>query len=709
MSFDTAPNNIFRNNTVSNNTHAGISMAGLGQSNNLIENNTVSKNGNYGINIAATTRNSVIRFNTISECSTGIRIGEHSAAHANYGNRIYNNDFIGNTIQAVDNSPEADYWDNGLSQGGNYWSTWTTPDANGDGFVDLPFQVPGGYGRDDFPYARSQGWLPTILTTVLKNGVMGQSYLDTLAATGGIRPFVWLVSAGTLPPGLNLSSPSGTITGIPSLLGQWQFTVTLRDSLSRTTSKQFSLTIGSAGWFQTNGPNGGIINTMVVSGNNLHAGTNRGVFLSTNSGTSWTALNTGLPITSVRALAVSTGNLFAGTDLGVFRSTNNGQSWNEINTGLSNTLVRSLILSGTNLFAGTAGGSIFLSTNNGASWTPANTGLTNMTVRALVASGNNLLAGTWDRGIFLSTNNGTSWTRVVTGLTSQDVRALTMLGTNLFAGTAGGVFLSTNNGASWSAVNVGMTNLSVTAFAVIGSNIFAGTEDGVFYSTNNGSSWTAVNTGLTNRHVRAFAVSGSNLWAGTYSGVFLSSNNGTTWFAVNAGLTSTFVRALAAGGSNLFAGTFDGGVFLSTNNGSLWSNVNTGLRPTRIHSLAISGENLFAGTYREGVWCRPLAGIVTYVEERSGAEPPRDFSLFQNFPNPFNPTTTIRFELPERAFVSLKIYDILGREVETLIHRELGTGRYDVIWNARSHPSGVYCYTLNAGDRVETRRLVLLK
>ncbi|MBK7032468.1 MAG: hypothetical protein IPH49_04205 [Ignavibacteria bacterium] len=117
-----------------------------------------------------------------------------------------------------------------------------------------------------------------------------------------------------------------------------------------------------AQWVQTNGPHGGDIRCMAVSDTNLFAGTygSAGVFLSTNNGASWTAVNTGLTNNIVLSLAVSGSNLFAGTDGGgVFRSTNNGTSWTPVNTGLTKTIVRSLAVSGTDLFAGTEVG-VFL-------------------------------------------------------------------------------------------------------------------------------------------------------------------------------------------------------------------------------------------------------------------------------------------------------------------------------------------------------------
>jgi hypothetical protein len=102
------------------------------------------------------------------------------------------------------------------------------------------------------------------------------------------------------------------------------------------------------------------------------------------------------------SLAANGSNLFAGTEHGgVFRSSNNGTSWTAVNTGLTNTIVRSFAVSGSNLFAGTHGGGVFLSTNNGTSWTAVNTGLSNFTtVYALAVSGSNLFAGTGDYGVW---------------------------------------------------------------------------------------------------------------------------------------------------------------------------------------------------------------------------------------------------------------------------------------------------------------------
>jgi len=116
-----------------------------------------------------------------------------------------------------------------------------------------------------------------------------------------------------------------------------------------------------AQWVQTNGPYGARVYCFAVSGTNLFAGiSNGGVFLSTNNGTSWTAVNTGLTDSvGVNALAVSGTNLFAGTEGGVFLSTNNGTSWTAVNSGLTNLYVMGIGASGRNLFAGTYSGGVW--------------------------------------------------------------------------------------------------------------------------------------------------------------------------------------------------------------------------------------------------------------------------------------------------------------------------------------------------------------
>ena len=88
---------------------------------------------------------------------------------------------------------------------------------------------------------------------------------------------------------------------------------------------------------------------------------------------------------------------------------------------------------------------------------------------------------------------------------------------------------------------------------------------------------------------------------------------------------------------------------------------------------------------------------------------PLRFILYQNYPNPFNASTTISYSLSESSEVTIEIYDILGRKVETILESKNQAGEHQIIWDAENQPSGVYLYRIQAGDYAETKKMVLLK
>jgi len=92
-----------------------------------------------------------------------------------------------------------------------------------------------------------------------------------------------------------------------------------------------------------------------------------------------------------------------------------------------------------------------------------------------------------------------------------------------------------------------------------------------------------------------------------------------------------------------------------------------------------------------------------------GEVSPIDFTLEQNYPNPFNPSTTILYQIPQDGIVTLKIYDILGAEVATLVNEQKVAGKYEVNFNASQLASGVYIYKIQAGDFVSSKKMILIK
>ena len=375
--------------------------------------------------------------------------------------------------------------------------------------------------------------------------------------------------------------------------------------------------------------------------------------------------------------------------------------WVQMSNGMGiNKTVSSLAALGTNIFAGTdnSAGGIYLSTNNGTSWTQ--NGLTSEDVACLLVSGTNIFAGTDNHGVVLSTNNGVSWSQ--TSLSTQKVNSLASFGTNLFAGTLnnGGVYLSTNSGVTW--MQTSLNNMNVYPVLTIGTNVLAGTGTGVYISTNTGTTWSQ--TALNNKAVIALNANGTNIFAGTYqNGVYLSTNNSTSW--TQTSLNNRNVYSLASSGLNIFAGTDSFGVYVSNNNGTTWTQRNEGLNLS-VYSFCILSNYIYAGT-GNSVFRRLLTELIG-IKQLSCIIPDK-FSLSQNFPNPFNPTTNIKFDLPKKGLVTLNIFDALGREVATLVNEQLAPGTYETTFDASAHPSGIYFYKLTAGDFTDTKRMILLK
>ncbi|MGB9591074.1 MAG: T9SS type A sorting domain-containing protein [Candidatus Kryptoniota bacterium] len=457
------------------------------------------------------------------------------------------------------------------------------------------------------------------------------------------------------------------------------------------------------------GVNSGLLSKPVYAllsvGSKLFAGAEGGgISVTTDNGGSWAYLNTGLYDLNVHALSFSNSTLFAGTTSGVFLSTNEGNNWSETNSGLIASNVLSLAASGTTLFAGTESG-VQRSTDAGTTWVKVNNGLPVGSVREFAFSNETIFVATAE-GVYFTTDNGANWQNKGFIIYS-DVRTIRVIGSNLFAGTGGGgVFICPLNGTSWNASINGLTNNYVNALVEFNSNIFAGTEAGVFRSTDNGQSWTQ--TSLNNVIVSAFAISGTILFAGTEGGgIYYTNDNGANWVQINPFNTGFFVSDICIWENKIIVST-DRGIFISDNNGQSWTNVNSGLKTSNVPALSISGTLIFAGTSGYGVWRRPLSEMITSVEKYS-LDLPSCFSVEQNYPNPFNSITTISFTLPTRSFVTLKIFDLLGKEVASLVAEELSGGTYTKQWNTEGLPSGVYFYRLHAGTFTETKKLILLK
>jgi len=252
---------------------------------------------------------------------------------------------------------------------------------------------------------------------------------------------------------------------------------------------------------------------------------------------------------------------------------------------------------------------------------------------------------------------------------------------------------------------------SVYYLAFNDSAVFAGTWHGdVLRSTDNGDNWSQINNGVIFTRVYSLAINDSgHIFVGAKGGrLFRSTDNGDSWSQINNGWTSTAFTLAFNDKGHVFAGT-GSGVFRSTDNGDNWTEINNGLTTTIILSLALNDAGqIFAGTSGGGVF-RSVETTTVSVESSMDIAP-KNFALSQNYPNPFNPSTIILYSISKSDFVTLIIYDILGREIQTLVNEFQIANTYSVNFDASNLSNGVYFYRLQIGqDFVEAKKMLLIK
>jgi len=395
-------------------------------------------------------------------------------------------------------------------------------------------------------------------------------------------------------------------------------------------------------------------------------------------------VRTNAPIARVNRMLLDSTSIYAGYGdngtslLGAYRSTDCGLTWISMNNGLTGgqLLATDFARIDSGIMLGTGQG-VWFSSNEGQSWFPRNVGLPPVSfrnVRAMAVIGSDVyITIDTSPGGFLTTNRGLSW---VTRSGSPGESPILVHNSAMYTTGYVEVRKSTNIGTSWTSISGGLPSIlyGTQVIAVNETLYVSSNEGGVYRSTNDGGEWTAVNNGLTGTALYVMSIAGnpSLLLAGTnFDGVFLSIDHGITWGVANQGLTSTWIRWLA-------------------------------IRPP--YAFAATDPSGGSG----GIWRRLLTDFVTSAGGGTEAVP-LTFSLDQNYPNPFNPKTEIRFSIQQTGLTSLKVYDLLGSEVTTLVEEVKWPGVYSVSFDAMGLSTGVYLYRLKAGPFSSTKKLILLK
>lgn len=440
----------------------------------------------------------------------------------------------------------------------------------------------------------------------------------------------------------------------------------------------------------------------------VYAGGYKMVYRSKDGGENWQQVNA--VETSIHSFAFFDDTLLIGTyGRGVLHARADDLEFTESNHGLHSRINDMAVIEGV-LYAGTSGG-VYASLDYGRTWFLRNDGLEAMHVSTLAVDGSGrLIAGTRN-GVYRLYETPHVWNRISPqGMPELREIAVGADGT-LYGGYHSGLYVAGNTGV-WTQVPVMGEDASyrdVIALAVDkAGKVFAGSfydsfrSEGAVPAQSSYVNWMELTMASGNSAgVRTFETSEDGfVYAGTtYEGVVRSSDGGDTWSNFGSGLVGTeeFFELEATPGGLLYGAAYGSGVIEYDPSSNRWNAVNQGLHDLRVTSLAFDDEGYgYAATLGGGLYVHDP--VMQVGAEMAPAHAfPETFSLEGNYPNPFNPATTIRIHLPSSATVTVDIYDALGRRVMHVPAREMaaGFGR-EIGIESGDLATGMYAYRVDA-------------
>lgn len=313
-----------------------------------------------------------------------------------------------------------------------------------------------------------------------------------------------------------------------------------------------------------------------------------------------------------------------------------------------------------------------------------------------------------DSSVIKSTNGGTTWsTSNIQNSQSFSDLFFTDVNNGIIIGSNGLILKTTDGGSNWKTVNINCNySLNSICFTDRNNGWIAGESGTILKTTDGGSTWKLQNCGTTNYlYSICFVNSSDGFFLDNWYGyIYKTTDGGTSW---NYQSCPVYLNEISFLDKNVGVGlsnNYQGSIWLTTDAGKSW-NVQKSGTTNYLYSICKAGNNWFT----VGSYGTILKSSYTLVSVKDETKTPLFFDLNQNYPNPFNPSTNFEFQIGERGLVSLKVYDVLGKEVATIVNKELPAGNYKYQWNAGNLASGVYFYRLKSGNFVETKKLILLR
>lgn len=468
-------------------------------------------------------------------------------------------------------------------------------------------------------------------------------------------------------------------------------------------------------------------------------GTDNSYFYTSNLGVTWDSVNFRDPLNVnqpyefiVYAFDINGDDaIVVGINGTVNISNNGGSSWRNVNYSVGNNMYcfySIIALPGTqNVWAGTnGGGQILYSANRGTNWTLSQTSATGNFCEIEMLNSNTGFASGGDYNLgagycYRTLNGGVNWTATTPlptpgipryGLSFVNEKTGWVFGGYEF-GNTDQIVKTTNGGVTW----VGQVTNPQTDTAIYQGDM-ADASTGycigpaVYKTTNGGSNWNKLDnvpTYLRWSNVKAFT--DKIVYLGGNQRIYKTTDGGENWSETFIPTSPTVINNMDWTDLNngMVVGT-QGYTAKTTNGGITWTERNTGSSTLLGVSMA-SKDTIFAAcTINEyGAIFRLYDTPVTSINPSLGMGIPAKFDLSQNYPNPFNPSTSINFEIPFSGKVSLKIFDMTGKEIATLVNEVKTAGYYSYNFDASGLSSGVYFYSLSADNFTMTKKMLLVK
>jgi len=542
---------------------------------------------------------------------------------------------------------------------------------------------------------------------------------------------------------------------------------------SATTNGIYYSTNNASSWTNINGNLPSLSSSGILTDNNtlITAIHGSGIFKTSDNGNVWTEINNGInDLNIIKIYKDNSGNYFAGTSTGkVFRSSDQGNSWNHIFISSSANRINSIYSEGNNVVVTSSFG-IFFSDNSGITWSERNNNLNIPIINTIIFPGENQIMAASGTGVQFSDDNGQSWENRSTDLPGMYVNSLLKTDNNevLASVRNSGIYRTSDNGITWNNSGTGIPEAYQSADILISPEgyIFAGVNTiefpdtlKIFHSSDNGNTWSKIYQPETNDFntleidasgnlylfklqsfktallrssdngntwteidlsefffVSEFTSSQNNLYISVSGNIYKSIDMGINWTEIpRGGWQTSSLNALSVNKRGDIFVSAGQDIYLSMNDGVSWIDAGSGITNNAyINNFVFDNLNYIYGlNYYYGIFKSAQPTITGISTNLSNSEIPDSYSLSQNFPNPFNPSTVINYHIPVSGKVKLKVTDISGKEVAMLVNEFQSKGDYKAEFNSYNNnislSSGIYFYTLETAGFISTRKMILLK